>query len=486
MSIWHNRLSGSEEAGGPAYVSVTVQKATGAVLDIADDVMAEPGGVTVHAAGRQTELARTEPGGMDLTINNMSGDFTPGRAAAPVMLQQGMPVQVKETVGRRSFNHFDGTMAQPESLMNGLPNGAGDLVSVTAVDWPGAQQDNARAFISNLGEFILDAGGDTLAEYWPMTETARPFLPVKSASSPAITSRVFTSSTEPNDSDARIAAAAGAMPLGEDSRIPVIGGPLLSTGGTAFSYHLGVDWQAPDVIATAPAIPSGQVCTTVAWCDPVEFADNQGMLEVTLLDWPSGVASLLTAQKAVAGPVTLDAFGGAMTGSVTGASPNFGRPFPMAIRHGINPSVFELWLGRKRFVGSLSGAPPASHKWVQVDSGAFNSQGSFGHIQLYIGPAEAFTFEDYLAQIDHAESPLTGGLRWQRTDERIATVSRYAGLSDSQLQLDRGTAYMPRASLAGKTWTQVAQEAVDTEQGRLLWRDQHLEFHNRVTTKYNL
>jgi hypothetical protein len=481
MGVWDN----SEEPPGPALVAARVQKVTGGVVDVSADILHPSADITVKVPGRQTELDQTDTGYAEFALGNDSGDYTPGYPSAPVMLQQDMPVVMTETVGRRTFPLFDGVIGQLDAVFNvGEP---GDRVAVTAVDWPGAQQDNARTFISNLGEHILDAGGDALFEYWPMTEPARPFLPVKDPTSPAISSNVFGSSIMPADGDARITPAAGVMPLGEDSRIPVIGGPLNSAGLPAFTYHLGVTYLPAAFDNGAPPIASGDVLTVVVWIDPTEFAGStQELLGADIFEQPSGVSTLLTVVKPSSGPIELSALLGSLTGTVVGSGMEFGRPYPIGVRWDFASSVMELWQGRKRFVGALSGSVPSSYRFLDCSSGSPSFQGSFGHLQLYIGDADGFTFADYLAQIEHAENALTGGLRWQRTDERIATVSRYAGLTDSQLQLDRGVAYMPRASLAGRTWTQVVQEAVDTEQGRLLWRDRQLHFDNRVNTKYNV
>jgi hypothetical protein len=161
--------------------------------------------------------------------------------------------------------------------------------------------------------------------------------------------------------------------------------------------------------------------------------------------------------------------------------------YPVAIRFGFSPNVFEMWIDRTRYVGSLSGSPPTSFSLKDATSGLYGWQGGWGQLQIYIGDASDFTFSDYLAQIDHATNGLTGGLRWQRTDERIRQLLRYAGLADSQMNLDHGVAYMPRASLAGTTLQSQLDLAVATEQGRLFVAgDGTVQFHNRITTRYNL
>lgn len=481
MGVWYNSLT----PGGPAHIRIEVQSAGGWV-DVTADVLHPGDDVDFTWPGRQTELDEVADGHFSFSLNNDAGTYTPGYPSAPVMLEQGMPVRVRETVGRVSLDLFTGTIEQAVALFSGDPDGVGDQVVVTGVDWSGGQEQG-RTFISNLGEWIVYHGGDALAEYWPMTEATRPWLPVKSASSPPIVSRVFAGGAEPADGFARITPAAGDMPLGEDAKIPVIGGPLDSLGLPAFQYHLGVDWFDLSYIAAAPPIALGEVCTTVVWIDPVLFSTSlQELFRVTLLEEPSGGTSLLTITKPFSGPVVLEAVGGGLTGTVTGGGMETGRPYPIAIRHGASPSVFELWMGRKRYTGSLSGSPPAGgYAWGTGCSGAFWFQGSYGHMQIYVGAESDYTFDNYLAQIDFCENALTGGYRFQRTDERLLTLSQYAGKTAAECDFDRGGAYMERAALAGKTYKQAAAEAVATEQGRLFTAGNgNSVFHNRIRTKY--
>lgn len=483
MAIWHNLEVGPEEGGGQALASCPVTLADGTTVDVAGDVLHDTGGLTIQAAGRQTELQYTQPGVMNLTVANDSGNYTPGRSAAATPLALGLPVRYRETIGRRTFDLFAGQLNQPEAALGGLPNAAGDTVTVTAIDWVGGQQGNPRTFISNLGEWIVYEGGEKLVGYWPMTEAAKPFLPAVGQDAPTVAYNLFSSSNAPVTGDTYITPASTAMPLGEDARIPTVEGPLDSAGVPAHSYHAGVLWP----YRTGPLIGAGEVVTAVVWRAPVMFAGAiQELFHVELLEEPTGDLVMLSLGKNAAGQMYLESPIGSLTGTINASGMKPGV-YPIAVRFGFSPAVLEVWIGRTRYTGSLSGSGPTSGRINSADSGAFATQGGFGHLQLYVGAPSDWTFADYLAQIDHAASGMTGGLRWQRTDERLRTLARYAGLTDAQLDYDRGVAYMQRASLAGSTWAAQAQLAVATEQGRLITAgDGTQRFDNRINARYNL
>lgn len=484
MGIWHN----GENEGGPALVAATVQKANGTVVDVTTDILHPGADITIQQAGRQTELARVEAGQADLVLENAAGTYTPGAVAAPTSLALGMPFHWKETVGRRSFDLFDGALNQPEASFENLAGNVGDQVAVTAVDWMG-QQQQGRQFISNLAEHIIYTGGATLRAYYPMTETAKPFLPaVNTATLPQLSTRVFGSSAQPPNGETNIIAGQGVMPIGEDAKIAAVTGPLDATGLPALAYHVGYNANVNGRPATITFNP-GQVLTIVVWVNPVVFAGaTQTLLSADMSESVGGLTDSFTLFKnPTTGQLSVSTSFGSLTGTIVGRGMPSGRPYPIAIRYGYTPTVFELWVDRARYTGTMAGSAPASFTYLINATSNVNFQGSWGHLQVYVGDAADFTFDQYLGQIRYANNAMTGGLRWQRTDERIRTLAQYAGLSASQLNLDRGSAYMPRASLAGKTFATAAAEAVDTEQGRLFVAGNgSLRFHSRATTRYDL
>jgi hypothetical protein len=486
VGIWHNVTTGSEQGGGPALASCVVTLASGIQADIATSILQEAGGLRIQGAGRQTELQPSEPASATIAVDNASGAHTPGRAAATAPLSLGSQVRYRETIGRRTFDLFAGALEQPVATMGMLPTGAGDTVQATAIDWLGQQRGNARKFISNLAEWVLYHGGDTLVGYWPMVESRKPFLPaIDTGNAPPVTYDIFSSSREPVAGDAAITAASTDMPLGEDASIPTIGGSLDSSGTPAYAYHLGIHY---DLLADQPTAGSGEVLTVVAWVSPVAFSGVlQEILHVTVGEIPGGLATEVSIFKdSATGRLYAESLVGSLTGTINAAGMKTGRAYPVALRWGASPAVFEVWIDRARYVGSLSGSGPTGAALSSVDSGAFASQGGFGHLQIYAGAPADYTFEDYLAQIDHVTNGLSGGLRWQRTDERLRQLLRYSGLTDAQMDLDVGVAYMPRASLAGTTLPDQVARVIATEQGRVfVGGDGTVRFHNRIRARYN-
>lgn len=479
MGIWDN----SDGNGGQALVAVRTQTAAGQVVDITGDVLHPDESVALQLPGRRTEFDQIEPGYVDLVLGNDSGDYTPGVPSAAVMLTQGMPLWWRETVGRRSFDLFAGALSQPTATFQNLPDGVGDRVAATANDWMGQQADGGRTFISNLSEHIIFHGGSTLRGFWPMTESARPWRPaVNTSTMPDISTSVFKTSAAPPNDGLEVTPATGVMPPGEDARTVVIGGPLDPTGAAAYDYHAGV------IIPGGIPLAVGEVLTVVLWVQPtLTAAQSQYALELTLSEaTPSGASAIDIYRDVSTGRWVLQAVTGALTGTITGPSALDEVPYPIVVRYAFNPRVFELWVGPQRTVGSLSGTAAGSMTLFQAYS-KFFWQGLWGYLQVYVGQAADWTFADYLAQLDIAGNKITSGYGWQRTDERIRLLAKYAGLTDAQLDLERGTAWMPRASIAGSTFIAEAQAAVDTEQGRLFnTGDGHLRFHNRLTTRYNL
>jgi len=86
-----------------------------------------------------------------------------------------MRVRLRETIGYRSFTHFDGNMLQPDLTIQTA--GIDQVVALAATDRIGRLQ-NGRKFISTLAEYIVYNGGSTLKAYWPLDESRAPFRDV--------------------------------------------------------------------------------------------------------------------------------------------------------------------------------------------------------------------------------------------------------------------------------------------------------------------
>jgi hypothetical protein len=159
-------------------------------------------------------------------------------------------------------------------------------------------------------------------------------------------------------------------------------------------------------------------------------------------------------------------------------------PFPIAIRYGYSPSVFEVWMNATRWVGTLSGSAPVDDTTVFTGVGCSQGrlEGSVGHAQLYAGAAGDFDFTAWQAQIAAAGDGLSG----QRTDERIRTILTYASSTAIPAVLDEGSTYMQRASLAGRRPGQLIDDAVATERGRFFVDGSGIATFHARTRAYNL
>lgn len=478
MTAWHNRSGG----GGPALLVAEVQKATGAWVDVAGDVLHATGGMTIQMAGRQTELSAGENAILQFTVNNDAGAYTPGYASAPVSLALGMPVRVRETVGRRSFRHYQGTLNQPEASFGGLPNKAGDVVSATAVDWLGGQEQG-RTFISTLAEHILYHGGDELVAYWPMGEsgTAAQFEAQGPTARPALVPEPIISN---------VAVSGGTFEFGTTDPLPaddlrrMTCQPTMDTSG---SPAIATSGKQPRVefLETPITVDAGEYLTLACWLRPT------GQFDATYKVVLSGSGLFLELKRALnadsrPGAWKAHMYDGGVTWQITAYVQSVSFDDDMFVAVTVTPSpAMTMYAGTRTAAGAVTGTPTSS--WTFNTIAFENFTGSGNHLQIYKGDANAWTYAKQVAQWQQGRDGMIGGLRWQRTDERILTLARYAGLSASQCALDRGVAYMPRALLAGKTFTTAAGEAVATEQGRLLVAgDGRLAMHSRLHTRYNL
>jgi hypothetical protein len=141
----------------------------------------------------------------------------------------------------------------------------------------------------------------------------------------------------------------------------------------------------------------------------------------------------------------------------------------------------DLWVGAATASLSFGGGAPASSFFEALRlSPLTHWSGSIGHIQIYLN---GYTYAQHLEQFRQGYQ----GLAYQRTDERIATVLRYASPTVAiPSALDEGSTFMQQASLAGRKPGNVIDEAVATERGRFFIDDQGIStFHSRVRS-YNL
>lgn len=447
-------------------VQVFVQKATGGVVEITDYVRYRR--VDLEAsAGRSTELDESKaPGTLTLGLDNSDGTFTPGRSGSSVQLTLGMPVWITETLGYRTFPIFSGFLELPDVVEN--LQGVDNLINLTAVDRK-QLLDNGRTLISTLAEHIRYEGRGTLSAYYVLDEAAG--------------ERLFRGQlgTEPPmsvDVPQRVTLSAQAMTPGDDISAPVFSGaPVGANDITPVAFGR---WDPANVIN----FTSSQTVTIVAWLRPTPPVENI-LFDGYQLD---GGGSLFFGINGANGQWNIGA-------SVAGWGPIGGVDAPSSATLNVWTLVAwrfklqdtqELWINRTVHSLSFGAGAPASSSISQVSlSSESRWCGSIAHLQIYVSSgASDYTYAQHLAQLDMAQQ----GAVFDRTDERIARILRYASPNAAvPVRLDEGTTYMQRASMRGRKPGQLIDDAVDTEVGRLYVDGAGtLQFHNRVRAHYNL
>jgi hypothetical protein len=477
-------------------VRVRVQKADGTIVDISEDVRtierAEPIG---SRRGRQNETDTIQPGNLQITIDNSSGNYTPGRSTASCELTLNMPVFVDEGLGYRTFPVFTGLLQVPETVeqMEGVDN----LITVTAVDRQQALA-GGKKFISTLAEYILSDPTGTLLHFYPLTEAAAPFRDVVGDGAPFEPETTRSSLAGPNTGPGTYTPNGGVQASGDDVR-GVAFEPATSTAGGLGFGQLASGYMLSATFATA-ADPSGAVqvaagepLTLIAWVSLTDEFDDQVVISFGLADsiqLPTQVTTATLSRViryvtagADAGLLqgrTIDAIGGGMAGVASSPYlyPGTGGgivPIAMQVTHG--PNSIRVWIGNNEYVDAAPTGALASPQYVDgFTLGPIT--GSLTHFQVHVG---SYARTDYLAQWRAGQEGLAG----QRTDERIATILSYAA-GDFPHRLDEGSTFMQPARLAGLTPGQAIDTAVTTERGRFFIAADGVSVFHARTRAYNL
>lgn len=436
-------------------------------FDITGDVLHAAGGLDVDMAGRQTELERTDNAALRLTVDNADGRYTPGAPTSAYELRQGQRIQVRETIGRRTFPLFTGTIQQPEAVYGTTSNEA--TVTLSAVDAFGELEQGGRTFVSTLGEYIRDAGGSALVGYWPLGEASGALQ----AESMVPTQGPLTIERR-SDFDGHNAPANSLISFG-------------AADGPAMDDISGVEFNALTSDASL-LVRDRLIYRTVTGAD---FADSA---TIAVSIWSRVQQSSLTSWQIIVARddtfttnlvIDYQSSVWRATASDTAGSVNISAGAPLWDRWQLltlamtSAGDVYFWVDQNEFTGSIGGAATGDFDSILVDSGTPGSAAC--HLQLYAG---TYTRKMHLAQYAQGVNTYTGGLRFQRTDERFRTVARYAGLPEPDC--DHGSVWMQRAELAGKTFAEAAGEAIRTEQGRAFVSGAGVpQFHSRVRTKYN-
>lgn len=437
--------------------------------------------------GRQSEFTTVQPATLSLVLDNADHRFTPGNTSSPYYpnFKQARRVRVRETIGNRTFDLFSGYLELPD-ISDWAQQGTAQTITVTAVDRL-TRLDRARKFVSTLSEHVVYNGGSTLKGYWMCTEAATPFASsVNPALHPPLRAVYGSGALATSSGTAQVLPQQGTMPPGEDLKPVRLTVATDSDGFTAQWYELTADYtEAPSRYGNL-TLSAGQVLTAVVWINPDETGGDiqPAALQIAYDEsgpTGSGFLTLYTGTNATwRADVNGTAFSGNIAGSGFGVGLTKGQPYPVAIRYGYSPQVFELWVGKNVTTGTLTGSAPTTTTITSISS-ASTFQGTWGHAQIYVGAATDWTSTHLSAQIDMAWQ----GLAWQTPAQRIRTIAQYASMPAGELSLDDGTTNLAKASLTGKTPLAAMREAEVTEQGvlyadgagRLVFQDRRVRYN---------
>lgn len=450
-------------------------------VDITDRVII-PSGVELETMlGRATELTGGEPGTGSLLLRNEDDRFTPGNPTSPYYpwWKQQRRIRVREVFGYQGYDLGDGYLEIPETIITAQQvDGPIKLITMTIrwVDVLGRLQ-NGRRFIGTLAEHIRYHGGPALVGYWPMNDATTPWRPlIGDAAWTFETTSESLAWGEPTaqSGTAQVTPVSADGPPGDDLQAPL--------------YEIRVDtvagFQRPTrymvTNVTFPTdtvtVAAGQVMTIVFWVNRSSvFIDAETLILLVryYLSPTDGVMSLLAQD----GDFTwLCDVTGSTTASFVGPVCPSERWTAVALRWGFGPNVVELWTDSVQTIDTLSFSPvgPARIDNIYLPEGRF--AGAIKDVQLYIGDADDFTFEDFTLQ---RQVGLEGYER-QTTGERINTVLDFAGFPAGRRNIDPGTAVMSPLRLAGRRAADALNDARDTERGRLFAQGGRIQFHDRI------
>lgn len=440
--------------------------------------------------GRTNEQDSIPAGQLTLGLDNSTGIFTPGVTSAALALMLGMAVRCFDVIGYRRFDTFAGTLEMPDATEQ--LEGVDTLIQVTAVD---RRQllDNGRTFVSNLAEYVMSMHAGTLRHYYPLNEASAPFRDVVGAGPPIRPNSSVTSSiADSTTAEPQIAYGGGTQIPGDDVRGVQTASTTSSTGGFGFPT-MARAWEFRGDFSTGMTsvqFAAGVPLTVILWVAITEPFDTQNIVRFAFgeaggFTQSTDVALSRVLNHATAAPQrgTLQAlmFGTTLTGSVNSTPVYYDTgtaviPIGVQIQH--TPNALTLWVGADEYVATAPIGAALSPQELRFNLTLGDVTGTMAHLQIHVG---AFSRTDFLAQFRAGRAGLDG----QRTDERIATVLRYAGITAGTV-LDEGSTFMQQASLAGKKPGAVIDEAVDTERGRFFVDAAGTPtFHSRVRA-YNL
>jgi hypothetical protein len=409
-------------------------------------------------SGRQNDLQGGEPGTFTLILNNSDDALTYGNTSSPYAAwwAPGRKCRVREAIGLSIMDLATGYLQTPSETL--ITAGIEHRISMSVVDRI-ARLGGAEPFISTLGAHIKGSvRGNCLFGYWSLTDASGPF-----ADSAGTTPAVATSltSTVSNVEQWPSAEYQSGDPIPGDDARPVLLVPGLNAGAVAWNESAIVAFDLST--SNFPVLSAGQVLTAVIWTSrrpdfpvisgfgPLTLTHNDGVVDIQRTVDPAGDYFRITSPL------------GTLTGNVSAAAGSAAatdRYYIIGMRFGFTPNTLELWVDDAVYTATLSGVLAGP---LNISGMSGFAYGSIAHMQLYVGAANDFTHDDFLAQRQVG----LAGLERQTTGERIRTIASYAGVRGGEMVVDTGTSVMTRATLAGLTPAQAMRDAERTEQGLL-------------------
>lgn len=438
----------------------------GVATDITAYVSFAAGGLNANR-GRQTELAQMDPSRMSFTLINQDGRFTPGNPSSPYYphWRQGARIVWLETVGARTFSHFDGYLEIPEVQLNyETADGRNDRVLRAAAVDSLTRADRYRPFVSTLSAYVAANGGTALKAYWPLADASGSLVAAERSGNsvgPLVRELQYLL-PQPDDGSVTLwDPGSQAGPRGDDASYLRLS-PLLAGANPAVVPRMANrNITNVDCAANAMVGLSLWVYATGSGGQLVVLRDN--FVANTLQIGYSASAWSLTAANAAGSTV------------LTISTVKLNAWSYVSARLNNLTGAVDFWVDDLTTSGTTGGASSGNMVSVVVDGRAASV--AVGQLQIYNGALADYTNTTHVAQFDAGFS----GLERQLTGDRIRTVAAYAGFPTSALDhVDNGTTAMGIAALAGKTPRQAWQEAADAERGRLFSAgDGSIVFHDR-------
>lgn len=449
-----------------------------------DETARVDGTITV-TEGRADYNSTIRVSQLSVALRNHDQRFTPGNRLSPLWpnVKPARRCQLVDRVGSEEITIFDGFIALPEIVewkKSDTTAPREQLFNLTAVDRMG-RLDRARPFVSTLGAAVTGGATNQLVHYAPLNDQEAPAR-LRNGGALAVERGVLNAFGQTVPAmDELVQLGQGGSPRGDDITgtlfTPQVGG-----SGDEFTGHYGyLEAQLPTPLVLA----TGEVLTLAIWVSVTQTtAEDMGLAHpaVNLLGATISTSARIDYYTPTTGErerrwrfllTTADGWGSG--GAIDGPSVQFDRFTFLAARLQL-AAAQELWVDGSVTSGSNSGTPPASATFTRLRVGqAF--AGTISHVQVYKSDAAG----DYSATI-HADQLTVGrhGLARQRVDERIATIAGYAGVPAADLHLDRASAIMPVARLAGRRPGDLLRDAAAADNGQILAHgDGHLTFLTR-------